>query len=150
MCCLVRSQRQECVGGWGHANSTTAPDVACPGNDNFNICSTLWAHKGVQFPSFCACVPCCCIIFPFHLECLSCCCSTFSLHHKQHQTLLTNRPVLLVSVLWQYGGNLGRGKIGTQALAGLISSLHDCELAGLSPHDSSTEARSIIFNWLII
>ena len=34
---LERSQRMERVEGWGHANSATAPDVACPGNDNFNI-----------------------------------------------------------------------------------------------------------------
>ena len=34
---LVRSRRRERVGGCGHANSATALDVACPGNDNFNI-----------------------------------------------------------------------------------------------------------------
>ena len=44
MCRLERSRRLEHVEGWGHANTATAPDVACPGNDNFNIWKTeqIW------------------------------------------------------------------------------------------------------------
>ena len=31
---LVRSRQRERIGGWGLASSSTAPDVACPCNDN--------------------------------------------------------------------------------------------------------------------